>query len=113
MSIDSFVNFLLSIENFPVSIVALVLNFATTIITYINNRKNQKPFYSYLYGLLTPVLWIYLFIYFEPNIIVTFIRYTELISTIIYLVFLLIVPTDSLNILNKYINVDFDLNKKI
>ena len=115
MSIDSLVNFLLSIENFPVSIASLVLNFATTIITYIIDRKNknQKPFYSYLFKLLTPTLWIYLFIYFEPNTIVTFIRYAELIftiiSTIIFLVFLLIVPGGNLNILNKNIKVDFDL----
>ena len=101
MSIDSFVNFLLSIENFPVSIVALVLNFAIIINTYIIHRKNknQKPFYYYLITLLSSIFWTYVSLYFEPNIIVTYIRYAELIFKMIYLVYLLIIP----NLLKKYI----------
>ncbi len=101
MSIDSLVNFQLSIKNYPVSIAILALNFATTIITYINDRKNQnqKPFYSYLFTLLISNLWVYIYIYFESYTIVTFIKYAELITKILYLIFLLIIPY----FLKKYI----------
>jgi len=101
MSIDSLVNFILSIENFPASIAILVLNFAITIMTYIAHKKNkkQKPFYSYLFHMLTGTLWVYFCIYFEPNGVITFVRYLELIGRILYIVLLLIMPVS----LKKYL----------
>jgi len=101
MSIDSLVNFILSIENFPASIAILVLNFAITIMTYIAQKKNkkQKPFYSYLFDMLTGTLWVYFCIYFEPNGVITFVRYLELIGRILYIVLLLIMPVS----LKKYL----------
>lgn len=101
MSIDSLVNFLLSIKNFPASIAVLILHVVITIISYISdkNNKKQKPFYSYVFSLLYSILWVYINIYFEPNGVITFFRYANLVGLVLYLILSLIIP----DTLKKYI----------
>ena len=101
MSIDSLVNFLLSIKNFPASIAVLILHIVITIISYRTDKKlkKQKPFYSYVLSLLYSILWVYINIYFEPNGVITFFRYTNLVGLVLYLILSLIIP----DTLKKYI----------
>ncbi len=94
MSIDSLVNFLLSIKNFPASIAILVLHIVVTIISYRTDKKlkKQKTFYSYLLHLLVSIFWVYVNIYFEPNGVITFFRYSNLVGLVLYLILSLIIP---------------------
>ena len=104
MSIDSIVNFLLSIKNFPASIAVVVLTVVTTILNYRFDKLNKenpsykKPFYSYLFSVLYSILWVYINIYFEPNGVITFFRYLSLVFLLLVLILQLIIP----NTLKKY-----------
>ncbi len=101
IDLNSIVNFLLSIKNFPASIAVLVLHVLITIISYRSdkNNKKQKPFYSYVLSLLYSILWVYINIYFEPNGVITFFRYSNLVGLVLYLILSLIIP----DTLKKYI----------
>ena len=105
IDLNSIVNFLLSIKNFPASIAVVVLTVVTTILNYRFdkiNKKNpnyKKPFYSYVFSVLYSILWVYINIYFEPNGVITFFRYSSLVGLLLYLILQLIIP----NTLKKYI----------
>jgi hypothetical protein len=94
------------IQDYPVSMVNLILHFINTVIDIYNNYKEQKLtiinlFYS-LIKLLSAIFWGYLFLYFEPNILITTIRYIEFISVLIFVSFKIMFPL----ILKKMITVN-------
>ena len=105
IDLNSIVNFLLSIKNFPASIAVVVLTVVTTILNYRFDKTNKtnpnykKPFYSYVFSVLYSILWVYINIYFEPNGVITFFRYSNLIGLVLYLILSLIIP----DTLKKYI----------
>ena len=43
------------------------------------NPNYKKPFYSYVFSVLYSILWVYINIYFEPNGVITFFRYSSLL----------------------------------
>ena len=105
IDLNSIVNFLLSIKNFPASIAVVVLTVVTTILNYRFDKTNKtnpnykKPFYSYVFSVLYSILWVYINIYFEPNGVITFFRYSSLVVLLLVLILQLIIP----NTLKKYI----------